>query len=250
MAEAARRRGLSYSVLTDHTQSLTIANGLAPDRVEEQRPIIAGLNERFAAEAAAGNLPPGADPAGFRLLHGCELEIRVDGMLDFEDDLLARFDIVVASLHVGRRQPRAQLMDRLLGAIRNPHVDVIAHPSGRKVMRRPDLDLDWDVVYEEAARTGTILEINGSPDRLDLAPERARRAVAAGCLLSIDSDAHRIRELDFPRWGISQARRAWVEPARVVNTWALEELLAWVAAKPRRLAGDPAAGLPAWWPRR
>jgi DNA polymerase (family 10) len=245
-AEVVRRRGLSYLVLTDHTQSLTIANGLDPGRVEQQRPIIAALNARFATEAEAGTLPDGADPGGFRLLHGCELEIKTDGGLDFDDDLLSRFDLVVASLHVGRRQPRTQLMDRLLGAIHNPHVDVIAHPSGRKVMRRPDLDLDWDVVYAEAARTGTILEINGSPDRLDLATERARRAVEAGCLLSIDSDAHRIRELDFLRWGISQARRAWVEPRDVVNTWSLADLLAWVAAKPARLAGDPTAGLPAW----
>jgi DNA polymerase (family 10) len=245
MAEAVRRRGLSYLVLTDHTQSLTIANGLAPDRVEQQRPIIAALNARFAEEAAAGTIPAGAHPDGFRLLHGCELEIRTDGQLDFDDQLLSRFDVVVASLHVGRRQPRAQLMDRLLGAIRNPNVDVIAHPSGRKVLRRPDLDLDWDVVYAEAARTGTVLEINGSPDRLDLAVERARRAIAAGCLVSIDSDAHRIRELDFLRWGITQARRAWVEPADVINTWPLEDVLRWVAAKPQRLAGDASAGLPA-----
>ena len=245
-AEVVRRRGLSYLVLTDHTQSLTIANGLDPGRVEQQRPIIAALNARFAEETAAGALPEGASPAGFRLLHGCELEIKTDGGLDFDDDLLSRFDLVVASLHVGRRQPRTQLMDRLLGAIHNPHVDVIAHPSGRKVMRRPDLDLDWEVVYAEAARTGTILEINGSPDRLDLATERARRAIEAGCLLSIDSDAHRVRELDFLRWGISQARRAWVEARDVVNTWPLADLLAWVAAKPARLAGDPRAGLPAW----
>jgi DNA polymerase (family 10) len=247
MAEAFRGRGFAYLVLTDHTQSLTIANGLAPAQVEEQRAIIAALNHRFAAEAAAGELPDGADPGGFVLLHGCELEIRTDGQLDYDDGLLARFDLVVASLHVGRRQPRTQLMDRLLGAIRNPHVDVIAHPSGRKVFRRPDLDLDWETVYAEAARTGTVLEINGSPDRLDLAVERARRAVAVGCLLSIDSDAHRIREIDFLRWGISQARRAWVEPANVVNTWPLEDLLGWVAAKPQRLAGDRTAGLPAWW---
>ena len=240
LAEAARRRGYAYQVLTDHTQSLQIANGLAPDRVEQQREIIAALNARYAAEEAEGRIPEGGAHGGFRLLHGCELEIRTDGRLDYEDDLLARFDLVVASLHVGRRQPREQLTARVLGAIRSPHVDVIAHPSGRKVLRRPDLDLDWEVIYAEAASTGTVLEMNGSPDRLDLAVERARRAVAAGCLLSIDSDAHRIRELDFVAWGISQARRAWVEPATVVNTWSLDRLLAWVAAKPARLASEPA----------
>ncbi|MGH2511447.1 MAG: PHP domain-containing protein, partial [Candidatus Limnocylindrales bacterium] len=132
MAEQARARGLAYLVLTDHTQSLGIAHGLDPGRVEEQRALIAGLNERFAREAGEGTAPPGSHPDGFRLLHGCELEIRTDGRLDYPDALLARFDVVVASLHVGRRQPRAQLMSRYLGALRNPHVDIISHPSGRK----------------------------------------------------------------------------------------------------------------------
>ena len=181
MAEAARRRGYAYQVLTDHSQSLAIARGLTPDRVAEQAEIIAALNARFAAEEAAGTAPPETPAEGFRLLHGCELEVRADGALDFEDDLLARFDLVVASVHVARRQSRAELTRRTLNAIRSPHVDVIAHPSGRKIGQRDDLDLDWDAVYAEAARTGTALEMNGSPPRLDLAVERARRAVAVGC---------------------------------------------------------------------
>jgi DNA polymerase (family X) len=234
MAEAARRRGYAYQVLTDHSQSLAIARGLTPERVAEQREIVARLNERFAAEEAAGTAPAATPPSGFRLLHGCELEIRADGTLDFEDDLLASYDLVVASLHVSRRQSRAELTRRTLNAIRSPHVDVIAHPAGRKIGDRDDLDLEWDQVYAEAARTGTALEMNGSPPRLDLAVERARRAVADGCLLSIDSDAHRTDELDDVRWGISQARRAWVEPANVVNTRDRAALLAWAAAKPER----------------
>jgi DNA polymerase (family 10) len=234
MAEAARRRGYAYQVLTDHTQSLAIAKGLTPERVELQRSIIAELNARFASEAAAGTSPEGSDP-GFRLLHGCELEIRADARLDYEDDLLARFDLVVASVHVARRQSRAELTGRTLAAIRSPHVDVIAHPAGRMLDGRPDLDIEWDAVYEAAAATGTALEINGSPPRLDLAPERARRAVGFGCLLSIDSDAHRTEELDFLRWGVDQARRAWVEPRHVLNARSLPELLAWVAAKPSRV---------------
>ena len=234
MIEAARRRGYAYQVLTDHTQSLTIAGGLKPDRVEEQRTVIAALNARFAAEEAAGTAPPETPAEGFRLLHGCELEVRVDGALDFDDDLLSRFDLVVASVHVGRRQPKAQLTARTLAAIHSPHVDVLAHPSGRKIGQRPDLDLDWDLVYSEAARTGTALEMNGSPPRLDLAVERARRAVSMGCVLSIDSDAHYLPELDYIRWGISQARRAWVEPGSVVNTRSRADLLAWAAGKPGR----------------
>ncbi|MHB8893136.1 MAG: DNA polymerase/3'-5' exonuclease PolX [Candidatus Limnocylindrales bacterium] len=235
MAEAARRRGYAYQVLTDHSQSLGIAHGLEPDRVEAQRGILVALNARFAAEEATGELPPGANPAGFRLLHGCELEVRADGRLDYEDDLLARFDLVVASVHVARRQPRAELTRRTLNAIRSPHVDVIAHPAGRMIQDRDDLDLDWDAVFEAAAATGTALEVNGSPHRLDLAPERARRAVEAGCLLSIDSDAHRTEELAYLRWGVDQARRAWVEPRHVLNSRSLPDLLAWVAAKPSRV---------------
>jgi len=235
MAEAGRRRGYAYQVLTDHSISLAIAHGLSPAQVAQQRSIIARLNERFATEQAAGRLPDGAARGGFRLLHGCELEIRADGRLDYEDDLLARFDLVVASLHVSRRQPREQLTQRVLNAIRSPHVDVIAHPAGRMIQSRDDLDLDWDLVFAEAARTGTILEMNGSDHRLDLSDVRARRAAGSGCLLSIDSDAHNIGELDNQRWGVSQARRAWVEPGIVANTWPLERLLAWVGAKGDRL---------------
>ena len=235
MADHARRRGYAYQVLTDHTQSLAIAGGLTPDRVAQQAEIIAALNATYAAEEAAGTAPAETPAEGFRLLHGCELEIRADGSLDYEDDLLARFDVVVASVHVSRRQSRAELTRRTLNGIRSPHVDVIAHPSGRKIGQRDDLDLDWDAVYAEAARTGTALEMNGSPPRLDLAVERARRAVSVGCLLSIDSDAHYIKELDYVRWGISQARRAWVTPADVVNTRSRADLLAWTAAKPERV---------------
>jgi DNA polymerase (family 10) len=236
MAEACRRRGYAYQVLTDHSQSLAIARGLAPDRVEEERAIIAELNARFEQEERAGIAPPETPPEGFRLLHGCELEVRADGVLDYDDDLLARFDVVVASVHVSRRQPKAELTRRTLNAIRSPHVDIIAHPSGRMIQTRDDLDLDWDAVFDAAAATGTALEMNGSPHRLDLAVERARRAVEAGCILTVDSDAHSIRELDFVRWGISQARRAWVEPGNVLNARSRRELLEWVAAKPARAA--------------
>ena len=237
MADAGRRRGYAYQVLTDHSQSLAIASGLTADRVEEERAIIAELNARYAAEEAAGTAPPETPKEGFRLLHGCELEVRADGVLDYDDDLLARFDVVVASVHVARRQPRADLTRRTLNAINSPHVDIVAHPSGRMIQTRDDLDLDWEAVYDAAAKTGTALEMNGSPHRLDLSAERARRAVAAGCVLTIDSDAHSTRELDFIRWGVTQARRAWVTAADVINTRSRADLLAWAAGKPDRVAG-------------
>jgi DNA polymerase (family X) len=238
MAETARARGHAYQVLTDHTRSLAIAKGLTPDRVRLQRAAVAELNARFAREEAAGTAPSATPAEGFRLLHGCELEIRSDATLDFDDELLSQYDVVVASLHVGRSQPREQLTRRVLAAIRSPHVDVIAHPAGRKVQGRDDLDLDWDLIFAEAARTGTALEMNGSDHRLDLTDQRARRAVAAGCLLALDSDAHRIEEFRHLEWAVGQARRAWVEPGVVLNTRSRAELLAWVAAKGERLAAS------------
>jgi DNA polymerase (family 10) len=229
VAEAARARGHAYAAITDHSVSLAVARGLDAGRVAAQRAAIDALNERYAAEAAAG-APP------FRLLHGCELEIRADGSLDHPDELLAAFDIVVASLHVARTQPRERLTDRVLGAIASPHVDVIAHPAGRMIGTRDELDLDWEAVFLAAARTGTVLEVNGSDARLDLADQRARRAVELGCTLSIASDAHRVAELDALRWGVAQARRGWVGPGSVLNARPLDELLAWLAAKPARVA--------------
>ncbi len=220
MAELGRARGLSYQVLTDHSQSLSIANGLTPERVEHERRIIGDLNDSYAR-----------DGIDFRLLHGCELEIRPDGHLDYEDKLLARFDVVVASLHVGRRQPRAQLMSRYRTALRSKHVDIIAHPSGRKIGMRDDLDLDWDAFYREAAESQTVLEVNGSDERLDLDDRRARAALDAGNQFTVDSDAHYKQEFENLDWGISQARRAWLEPRNVLNTLPLEEFLASVRLK-------------------
>jgi DNA polymerase (family 10) len=234
MAEAARERGYSYLVLTDHTVSLAIARGLSLERVELQRAIVSSLNRRFEAEEADGTAPPGTSPEGFRLLHGCELEVRADATLDYPDEVLARYDLVVASVHVARRQSRDQLTARTLAAIRNPNVDIIAHPAGRYIGSRDDLDLDWDAVFSESARTGTALELNGSDERLDLSDVRARRAGEFGCIFAIDSDAHRIEELDNLRWGTAMARRAWLTPGQVVNTWSRAGLLEWAAGKPGR----------------
>jgi DNA polymerase (family 10) len=236
MAIDARRRGYAYLALTDHTVSLAIAHGLDLERVERQRHIVATLNERFARDEAEGTAPRETSAEGFRLLHGCELEVRADATLDYPDELLARYDLVVASVHVARRQTRDQLTARTLAAIRNPNVDIIAHPAGRYIGGRDDLELDWDAVFAEAARTGTALELNGSDERLDLSDVRARRAAEFGCVFAIDSDAHRTEEFDNLRWGTAMARRAWLSPEQVVNTRSRESLLEWAAAKPRRLS--------------
>jgi len=235
MAKAARARRYAYLVLSDHSFGLGIARGLTADRVMEQRALVAELNAAFEVEERAGTAPAGTHPDGFRLLHGCELEIRADGTFDFDDELLAGFDVVVASLHQGRRQSRERLTARVLTALRSPHVDILGHPSGRLIGERPELDLDWDAIYAEAARTGTLLEINSSDHRLDLDDVRARRARDLGCRIAIDSDAHRTEELDTLRWGVAVARRAWLEASDVATAWPREELLRWVAGKPSRV---------------
>ena len=209
MARAARDHGHEYVVLTDHSPSLGVTRGLTPERVEAQRSEIARLN---------GELAP------FRILHGTELEIRADASLDYPDELLARFDFVIASIHTGRGQAAEQLTKRALAAIENPHVDAIAHPSGRIVNRRDPLPLDWPIIFEAAARTGTALEINGSP-RLDLDDSLARAAGRAGARLTVASDAHRTEELDQQRYAVDLARRAWLTRDQVLATRTADELI-------------------------
>jgi DNA polymerase (family 10) len=210
MARAARARGLDWMVLTDHSPSLGVARGLNPAMVEAQRAEIARLNTELAP---------------FRIVHGTELEIRADATLDYPDELLAGFEFVIASIHTGRAQPGEQLTRRALAAIEHPHVDVLAHPSGKIVNQRDPLPLDWPRIFEAAARTGTALEINGSP-RLDLDDSLARAAADAGARLTLASDAHRTEELDQLDYAVDVARRAWLEPEQLLGTRSADELLA------------------------
>ena len=209
MARAARDLGHEYIVLTDHSPSLGVARGLAPSQVDEQ-----------AAEIARVN----AELAPFRVLHGTELEIRADATLDYPDELLARFDVVIASIHTGRNQASEQLTRRALAAVEHPHVDVLAHPTGRIVNRRDPLPIDWPRVFEAAAANGTALEINGSP-RLDLDDSLARAAARAGARLTVASDAHRTEELGQQRYAVDVARRAWLTPDQLLATRSADELL-------------------------
>lgn len=210
MARAARDRGLEWMVLTDHSPSLGVARGLAPAMVEAQRAEIGRLN---------------AELAPFRIIHGTELEIRADATLDYPDELLGSFELVIASIHTGRAQSGEQLTRRALAAIENPHVAVLAHPSGRIVNQRDPLPLDWPRVFEAATRTGTALEINGSP-RLDLDDSLARAAAGAGARLTLASDAHRTEELDQLGYAVDVARRAWLEADQLLGTRSADELLA------------------------
>ena len=214
MARAARDRGLKAVVITDHSYSLGIANGLSIERLREQ-----------ALEVRAADRELGPD---IRVLHGTEMEIRADGSLDFPDEVLAELDVVIASLHTALGQPKEQITQRLLGAIRNPHVDIIGHPTGRLLPDRAGADLDMDAVFAAAAETGTILEINANPARLDLRDIHVRMAVERGVKLAINTDAHRAEDLSLAHYGVATAQRGWATAAHIVNTWPVEDLIQYV----------------------
>ncbi len=214
MAAGARERGLKVLAVTDHSVSLGIANGLSVERLREQR------DEIDAVQAELGDT--------LRLLQGAEVEIKADGGLDYPDEVLAELDIVVASLHTGLRQPRKQVTERLLNAIRNPHVDIIGHPTGRMIPDREGADLDMDAVLDAAAESGVVLEINANPARLDLDDVYARRAVELGIPLAINTDAHDPGNFDLRHFGVATARRGWVGPEQVINTWSADRLLEWL----------------------
>jgi len=213
MAHAAAERGYSMLGITDHSQGLAVAGGLSVERLRLQRIEINEVN----AETAV------------RLLAGAEVEVHRDGALDFDDETLGGLDIVVASLHSGLRQPRAELMARLLRVLENPNVDVIAHPSGRLIERREGGDFDWDRVFAVAAKTGTALEINADPARLDLDPAHAYSAGQAGCLITINCDAHHPSGFSLMEYGVAMARRAWLKPDQILNCWSPGRIMEWLS---------------------
>jgi DNA polymerase (family 10) len=189
---------------------------LTPERLRAQRAEIDALNEHWD---------------DFVLFQGCELEIKADGSLDFPDEVLADLDFVVASVHTSLRQPRDQITQRVLNAVRNPYVDIIGHPSGRILGQREESAVDLDAVIEAAAETGTALEVNSIPNRLDLDDVHARRARELGVKLAINSDAHHPGGLDSLPYGLATARRGWATAGDVLNTMNLDELCAWRQAR-------------------
>ena len=214
MARAAIKRGYKTLAITDHSFSLGIANGLSIERLQEQRKDI---------EAARKELGD-----SILLLHGTEMEIRADATLDFPDEILEWLDIVIASLHVSMRQPRKEVTQRILNAINNPHVDIIAHPTNRKLPDREGADLDMDAILKAAAETGTALEINANPRRLDLEDIYARRALEMGINLVVNTDAHHPDHMDFIHYGVATARRAWAERKDIINSWTPKQIQSWL----------------------
>jgi DNA polymerase (family 10) len=208
MAEAAYRRGLRYIAITDHSQRVSMARGLNAERLLAQWREIDELNERWRSR----------HDGAFVVLKGIECDILEAGGMDLPDDVLAQADWVLASIHYGQRQSRAQITDRILGAIRNPHVSAIAHPTGRLLNQREPYEVDMEAVIQAAVEHGKILELNANPMRLDLNDLHCAQARAAGVPIVINTDAHSVDGLDVMRYGILQARRGALTRADVANT--------------------------------
>lgn len=208
MAAKARSLGYEYLTITDHSRSLVIANGLSPERLAEQR------KEIERAESSVG----------IRVLRGIEVDILKDGSLDLPESTLADLDVVTASIHTGFRQDGVTLTERVISAMKSPHVDIIGHPTGRLLGRRDPHPLDLERIYEVAAKTGTALELNASPDRLDLNDHQVRRAKEHGIKIAVNTDAHAPDTMEDMRYGVGQARRGWLEAGDVLNTSPWDEL--------------------------
>jgi DNA polymerase (family 10) len=211
MAQAARERGLQYLGIADHSRSAGYAGGLSIERVRAQWAEIDALNESFGS--------------GFRVFKGTECDILPDGSLDFPDELLDGFDYVVASIHSSFGMPREQMTRRLVRAASNPRVTMLGHPTGRLLLARDGYAVDLDAVIDAAAKAGTMIEINANPHRLDLDAVHCRRACEKGVVIAINPDAHSVDGLDDLDYGISVARRGWLEKADVWNTLPLKTML-------------------------
>jgi DNA polymerase (family 10) len=214
MARAASKRGIKVIAFTDHSVSLGVTNGLSMERHTAQQAEIEAIRKELGDSIV--------------VLHASEVEIKADGTLDYPDEFLAGLDLVLASLHTSLRQPREKVTERVINAIRNPHVDIIGHPTGRLIPDREGADLDMDAVLAAAAESGVALEINASPYRLDLDDIYARRAKELGIPLSINTDSHSEADFDMLPFGVAIARRAWLSAEDVINTWPTEKLLAWL----------------------
>jgi DNA polymerase (family 10) len=210
LIDEARKRGYEYMAITDHSKGLGIARGLSAERLMEEKKEIDAINKRVK---------------GFRLIAGIEVDIRSSGDMDFPDEILKRLDIVVASIHSGFNQNKAQITKRLVSAMRNPYVSIIAHPTGRLIGERDPYDVDMNEVLNVAKETGTAMEINAYPLRLDLNDVHAKMAKEKGIPVVISTDTHITNHFDYMGYGISIARRGWLEKEDVLNTQSYNFLL-------------------------
>ncbi|MFJ5758252.1 DNA polymerase/3'-5' exonuclease PolX [Neobacillus sp. NPDC093182] len=210
MVEACRAKGYKYMAITDHSQYLKVANGLTRERLLQQKEEIKKLNEKYD---------------DILILSGVEMDILPDGTLDYEDDLLAEMDFVIASIHSAFSQPREKIMERLRTSLENAHVDLIAHPTGRKIGRREGYDVDINMLIELAKETNTALELNANPNRLDLKAEYLRKAQDAGVKLFINTDAHKKETLSHMGVGVSTAKKGWIKKSSVINALEPNDLL-------------------------
>jgi len=211
LIEAAEARGYEYIIVSDHSKSSTVAGGLTPDELREQIRKIRELQKRHK----------------IRILAGSECDILADGRMDFPDDVLKELDIVLAAVHSRFKQARAEMTARIVKALENPYVNILAHPTGRLIGERDPYDVDLEQVFAAAKKHGKAIEINASPQRLDLKDAHARRAAELGIPIAINSDTHYLDNLDFMALGIATARRAWITGPQVLNTLPLKKLLAW-----------------------
>ncbi len=214
MVQAAIKRGLKVLAITDHSNATNGVNGLNEKRLKEQAVEIQKLREKYSG--------------AITLLHGIEAEILEDGSLDLAEATLSKLDIVMASLHEHLYQPRKVITARLVKAIRNPLVDIIAHPGGRELPRTNGADLNWDEVFNAARENQVALEINSNPVHLDMDEVRARSASEFGVFISIDTDSHAIHKFENLKFGVSVARRAWVDKQVIINTWPTEKIIDWL----------------------
>lgn len=210
MINECRKLGYKYMAITDHSKFLKVANGLDEERLRRQREEIAKLNEKYD---------------DITILAGVEMDILPDGSLDFEDDFLEEMDLVIASIHSGFSQAKEQIMKRLINALNNQHVDIIAHPTGRKIGIREGYSVDIDFLVELAKETNTALELNANPNRLDLSAEHIKKAQEAGVKVVINTDAHRMETLEHMSIGVSTAKKGWIKRSNVLNALSLDELL-------------------------
>jgi putative hydrolase len=216
MARTAIALGHDYMVLTDHSPRLTVAHGLSADRLRAQLDEVFALNERLAP---------------FRILTGIEVDILVDGALDQRDDLLARLDVVVASVHSKLRMERSEMTRRMVNAVANPHVDILGHCTGRKLVGsgRPPSQFDAEIVFAACAQFDTALEINCRPERQDPPDELLELAIDWGLRFAVDTDAHAPGQMEWQVYGCDKAARHGIEPERIVNTMAADDLVEWAA---------------------